>query len=106
MTMKPSKIFDIALKVTSCERDAVLSPSRQRKAVDARCLFVHLSRVYGYRGRTPYYTEIAPKIARAPGEAAYLARRAERLLSCQAVGHATDFQCYVTRAKRALDVSR
>jgi hypothetical protein len=105
MTIKPSKLLDVALQATSCERADVLSASRKRSLVDARCLFVHLSRVYGYQGRTPYFGEIAPRIGRRPGEAAYLAKRAERLLSCRSAGHATDFQCYVARAKRALEIS-
>jgi hypothetical protein len=106
MSISAKDIFDITLKATSCDEAAVFSPSRKRHVVDARCVFVHLSRLYGYRGRTPFFAEIAPRIARKPGEAAYLGRRAESLLSCPSAGHAADFQCYVARARRAIELSR
>jgi hypothetical protein len=95
-------ILDVAIDVTGADRTTVLSRSRTQLAVDARCIYVHLSRRLRPGGQVPTYARIGTRIDRRESDTAHLAKRAENLMSRDTEGHSRDFKTYLRRAVRQL----
>lgn len=98
-TLALNQILDIAIDAARTDKPSVLSPSRRRLHVDARCLFVHLSRTFPEAGCSSTFRDIGELIGRKESDAAYLARRAHRLIRCQDSIHAQDFRLFIARAQ-------
>lgn len=96
-----AKLLDVAVHATKTDPEDVLSRSRVRIHVDARCLFVHLARTR--MDRWEGYRVIGTRINRNPSDAGHLARRAERLLRPNQQGHPRDFRLYLARATAELE---